>query len=58
MSVFSYQEFQAQLTMFPMFDWQIITFLDLGLVAVVILSVMLPAWRIIKQDPMQALREE
>ena len=58
LSVLSYQEFQTQLSMFPKFDWQIVTFLDVGLILLVILSVILPAWRIVKQDPMQALREE
>lgn len=57
-SVFAYDYIQQQLSMLPSFDWYAMAILDTGLITIVILSVLIPAWQIIKQDPMQALREE
>ena len=41
----------------PEFDWLSMIILDLVLVSIVLAAVAIPAWRIIKADPMQALRE-
>lgn len=57
-AVFSYQQLAQQLAMLPSFNWLAMAILDLALIIIVILSVMMPAWRVIKADPMQALREE
>ncbi|WNC70779.1 FtsX-like permease family protein [Thalassotalea psychrophila] len=57
-SVIGYQQIQQQLEMLPEFNWLAMTALDSGLIAIVLLSVMMPAWRVISSDPMQALREE
>jgi len=57
-SVFVYQQIQQQLEMLPAFNWLTMSLLDSGLLIIVLLSVMIPAWRVIRADPMQALREE
>jgi len=57
-SVLSYQQLAQQLEMLPSFNWLAMSLLDIGLIAIVMLSVMMPAWRVIRADPMQALREE
>jgi len=57
-SVFCYQPLKQQLTMFPEFNWLVMSFLDTGLIIVVLSSVLIPAWRVISSDPMQSLREE
>ncbi len=57
-SVLGYQQIQQQLEMLPEFNWLAMTALDSGLIAIVLLSVFMPAWRVIRADPMQALREE
>jgi ABC-type antimicrobial peptide transport system permease subunit len=57
-SVLSYQQLEQQIEMLPNFDWLAMSVLDAGLVAIVLLSVILPAWRVIGADPMQALRQE
>ncbi|OUS24964.1 ABC transporter permease [Thalassotalea sp. 42_200_T64] len=57
-SVMGYQQIQQQLEMLPEFNWLAMTVLDSGLIAIVLLSVLMPAWRVIRSDPMQALREE
>ncbi len=57
-SVFSYQQLEQQLEMLPSFNWLAMMLLDVGLIVVVMLSVIMPAWRVINADPMQALREE
>ena len=57
-SVFGYQQVSQSLEMLPDFDWLAMASLDLALVVIVILSVIMPAWRVISSDPMQALREE
>jgi ABC-type lipoprotein release transport system permease subunit len=44
--------------MLPEFNGVAMTILDLGLIFIVLLSVIIPAWRVISTDPMQALREE
>lgn len=57
-SVFAYQQLQQQLEMLPSFNWVAMSLLDSALLVIVLLSVMIPAWRVIRADPMQALREE
>jgi predicted permease len=57
-SVFSYEQLQNNLDMLPAFNWLAMSVLDLGLIVIVLLSVFIPAWRVISSDPMQALREE
>jgi predicted permease len=57
-SVFGYEQLQNNLTMLPDFNVVAMSILDLGLIAIVLLSVIIPAWRVISSDPMQALREE
>jgi predicted permease len=57
-SVFSYQQLAQQLDMLPSFNWIAMSLLDVGLIVIVMLSVIMPAWRVISSDPMQALREE
>jgi ABC-type antimicrobial peptide transport system permease subunit len=57
-SVFSYQQLAQHLDMLPSFNWLAMSVLDIALIAIVMLSVMIPAWRVISADPMQALREE
>jgi predicted permease len=57
-SVFGYEQLQKHLTMLPEFNGVAMSILDLGLIFIVLLSVIIPAWRVISADPMQALREE
>jgi predicted permease len=57
-SVFGYEQLQNHLDMLPAFNWWAMSGLDLGLIVIVLLSVFIPAWRVISADPMQALREE
>jgi len=57
-SVFGYQQLQASLVLLPEFNWLAMTGLDIGLIIIVLLSVSIPAWRVINSDPMKALREE
>jgi ABC-type antimicrobial peptide transport system permease subunit len=57
-SVFGYEQLQNNLTMLPEFNGLAPSILDLGLVIIVLLSVIIPAWRVISSDPMQALRED
>jgi ABC-type antimicrobial peptide transport system permease subunit len=57
-SVFSYEQLQNHLEMLPAFNWVAMSVLDVGLISIVLLSVFVPAWRVISADPMQALRED
>jgi len=57
-SVFSYQHLEQQLEMLPSFNWWAMSLLDVGLITIVMFSVIMPAWKVISSDPMQALREE
>ncbi len=57
-SVIGYEQLQAHLEMLPLFNWFAMSVLDIGLIAIVVISVMVPAWRVISADPMQALRQE
>ena len=57
-SVFVYQALEQQLEILPAFNWLAMSSLDISLIAIVVLSVITPAWRVISTDPMQALREE
>ncbi|WP_019027161.1 ABC transporter permease [Colwellia piezophila] len=57
-SVFGYAQISQHLEMLPDFNWLAMAALDAALVIIVILSVIMPAWRVISSDPMQALREE
>ena len=57
-SVFAYQPVQQQIDLLPKFNWFAMVILDTVLIGVVLISVLIPAWRVISTDPMQALREE
>ena len=57
-SVLAYQPVQQQIDLLPQFNWFAMTILDTVLIGVVLISVLIPAWRVISTDPMQALREE
>lgn len=57
-SAFGYDYFQKMITLLPQFNWLTLMYLDIGLVFVVLLSVLIPTWRVIKQDPLSALRQE
>ena len=57
-SVFAYQPVQQQIDLLPPFNWFAMIILDTVLIGVVLISVLIPAWRVISTDPMQALREE
>ena len=57
-NVFAHQFFQTQIKTLPDFNWAIILILNTCLIAIVLASVIIPAWRVIKKDPMQVLREE
>ena len=57
-SVFSYQQLAQHLDMLPSFNWLVMSLLDIALITIVMLSVMIPTWRVISSDPMKALREE
>ena len=57
-SVIGYQQLQQHLDMLPVFNWLAMSALDLGLIIIVILSVLMPAWKVISSDPMKALRQE
>ncbi|MFT4720995.1 MAG: putative permease [Candidatus Azotimanducaceae bacterium] len=57
-AVLGYPSVKAQLDMLPAFSWLAMAVLDLGLVVIVLLSVFVPAWRVVSADPMHALRQE
>jgi ABC-type antimicrobial peptide transport system permease subunit len=57
-SVFGYQSVQQQISILPLFDWTTMGMMDAGLIAIVVMAVVMPAWRTIKADPMGALRQE
>ena len=57
-SVLAYQPVQQQFDLLPPFNWFAMTILDTVLIGLVLISVLIPAWRVISTDPMQALREE
>jgi len=57
-SVFGYEQLQNNLTMLPEFNGVAMSILDASLIVIVLLSVIIPAWRVIRADPMQALRED
>jgi len=57
-SVFGYEQLEKSLDMLPAFDWLAMSVLDSVLIAIVLMSVLMPAWRVIRSDPMQALRQE
>ena len=57
-SVFGYAQISQNLEMLPDFNWLAMAGLDAALVVIVIMSVIMPAWRVISSDPMQALRED
>jgi len=58
LSVFGYETIKENIKLLPEFNWLTLTILDIGLVVVVLLSVLIPTWRVIKQDPLSALRQE
>jgi len=57
-SALGYPQISQNLEMLPDFNWLAMAALDGVLVVIVLLSVIMPAWRVISSDPMQALREE
>lgn len=57
-AVLSYQQLAQHLDILPSFNWLAMLLLDAGLVMIVMLSVILPAWRVINADPMQSLRAD
>lgn len=57
LSALGYNQISQTISLMPPFDWASMIGLDLILTLVVLVAVALPAWRIIKADPMQALRE-
>lgn len=57
-SVAGYQEIQNKIEMLPDFNWTAMSSLDLALIIIVLTSVMIPAWQVIRSDPMKSLREE
>ncbi|WP_435276135.1 FtsX-like permease family protein [Psychrobium sp. nBUS_13] len=57
-SAFGYDYFQKTITLLPQFNWLTLMYLDIGLIIVVLLSVLIPTWRVIKKDPLSALRQE
>ena len=57
-AVFIYQYVTTQIDLLPSFNWLTMTGLDGALIAIVMLSVIWPAWQVIRNDPMQSLREE
>lgn len=57
-SALGYPQVSQKLEMLPDFNWFAMAALDSALVMIVLLSVIMPAWRVISSDPMQALREE
>ncbi|NRA59396.1 MAG: ABC transporter permease [Psychrobium sp.] len=58
LSVFGYEWLRDKLSLLPEFNWLTLTWLDACLVIIVLLSVIIPAWRVIRQDPINALRQE
>jgi len=57
-SVLGYQQLKNNFIMLPEFNGLAMSILDMGLIVIVLFSVIIPAWRVISSDPMQALREE
>jgi predicted permease len=57
-SVVAYQPVQQHLDLLPQFNWLTMSVLDIVLIGIVLVSVLVPAWRVISTDPMQALRED
>jgi len=57
-SVYGYEWLTQQITLLPKFNWLTLIFLDVGIVIVVLLSVLIPTLRVIKKDPLSALRQE
>ncbi len=58
LSVSGYDWLKENISLLPEFNWLTLGSLDIGLVIVVLLSVIFPTWRVIKQDPLNALRQE
>lgn len=57
-SVIGYQPVQQQIDVLPKFNWFAMAMLDIVLIGIVLISVLIPAWRVISTDPMQALRQD
>lgn len=58
LSSFGYTHLKNSLDVLPQFDWAVMAATDIGLIVVVLLSVMIPAWRVIQDEPMAVLKEE
>ncbi|REL37127.1 FtsX-like permease family protein [Thalassotalea euphylliae] len=56
-AVTSYQYLLTFFNSAPAFDWMVTSLINLALAIVMILSVALPGWLVIRKDPMRVLRE-
>jgi predicted permease len=57
-SVIGYQQLQNHVAMLPDLNGLAMITLDFALIIIMLLSVIIPAWRVIRADPMQTLRED
>ncbi len=57
-SAIAYQPVQQKIDLLPQFNWFAMSILDIVLIIIVLVSVLIPAWRVINTDPMQALRAD
>lgn len=57
-SAIGYTQLQNHWTLLPEMDWTIIITTDIMLTLIVLLAVIIPAWQVIKNEPMRVLREE
>lgn len=57
-TVFGYDWIKESLGLLPDFNWLTLGLLDAALVIIVLLSVIIPAWHVIKKDPISALRQD
>lgn len=57
-SVLSYDLLKFSIAQLPSFDWHAMVALNILLISVVCVAIALPAWQIIRNDPMKSLREE
>lgn len=58
LTVFGYDRIKEYLGLLPEFSWLTLGLLDAALVIIVLLSVIIPAWHVIKKDPISALRQD
>ena len=53
----AYQYLQAFFDTAPVFDWSVTTAINIILAVVMLLSIAIPGWLVIRKDPMRVLRE-